>query len=169
MTIRTPRPFDSNCTGPSAKFGWYLNFPGTGEQVIFSPELVQQAITVNSIVPAANAPTSCTILSDTGFTYVLSAMTGAAFIEVFLPPSEALNPGVNTNQAYLDPHAIAMQTNATGSSFITQNGSGVSYLVYETNQAQGGANGGNNSPGQPLGLNLPPNTIGHRLSWTERR
>jgi type IV pilus assembly protein PilY1 len=161
----------TGCTGASAKFGWYLNFPATQEQVIYSPELVQQAITVNSTVPAANAPTSCTILPDTGFTYVLSAMTGGAFNEVFLPPSEALNPGVNTNQAYLDPHAIAMQTNATGSSFITQNASGVSYLVYETNQVESGGpgGGGNNIQGGTLGLNLPPNTIGRRLSWTERR
>jgi type IV pilus assembly protein PilY1 len=164
----------TGCTGGSAQFGWYLNFPGTEEQVVYSPELVQQAITVNSIVPAANAPTSCNILSDTGFTYVLSAMTGLAFNEVFLPPDEAVNPGVNTNQAYLDPHAIGMQTNATGSSFITQNGSGTSYLVYETNQVEGGSgsgsgSGNNNIQGGTLGLNLPPNTVGRRLSWTELR
>jgi type IV pilus assembly protein PilY1 len=160
----------TGCTGGSAQYGWYLNMPGTQEQVIYSPELVQQSLTVNSIVPAANVPTSCNILSDTGFTYVLSAMTGGAFNEVFLPPGEAANPGVNTNQAYLDPHAIAMQTNATGSSFVTQNASGTSYLVYETNQVEGGSgSGGNNIQGGTLGLNLPPNTIGRRLSWTERR
>src|SRR4029077_14215279 len=37
-----------NCAS-NGKFGWYLNFPGTQEQVIFSPELVFQALTVNSI------------------------------------------------------------------------------------------------------------------------
>jgi type IV pilus assembly protein PilY1 len=159
----------TGCTGASAQFGWYLNFPGTQEQVIYSPELVQQALTVNSIVPAANAPTSCAILSDTGFTYVLSAMTGAAFNAVFLPPSESA-AGLGTNPAYADVHAIAMQTNATGSSFVTQNASGTSYLVYETNQVEGGnGSGGNNIQGGTLGLNLPPNTIGRRLSWTERR
>ena len=71
------------------QFGWYLNLPGTGEQVIYSPELVQQALTVNSIVPANNSPTSCSNNSDTGFTYVLSALTGGAFNQVFLPPGEA--------------------------------------------------------------------------------
>ena len=147
------------------QFGWYLNLPGSQEQIIFSPELVAQALTVNSIVPANNTPVSCSILSDTGFTYVVSVMNGAAFNQVFLPPAEAINPGVNTNQAYLDPHAIALQTNATGSSFITTNSGGTQYLVYETNQM-----GGNNSLlGGTLGLNLPPNVIGRRLSWTERR
>ena len=158
------------CASGNNKFGWYLNLPGTQEQIVFSPELVAQALTVNSIVPAANSPTGCTNLADTGYTYVISAMTGGAFNQVFLPPSEALNPGVNTNQAYLDQHAIAMQTNATGSSFVTGNASGVNYLVYETNQVEGG-NGanGNTLQGGTLGLNLPPNTTGHRLSWIELR
>jgi type IV pilus assembly protein PilY1 len=158
-----------NCAS-NGKFGWYINFPGTKEQVIFSPELVAQAITVNSIVPAANAPTACTNLSDTGFTYVLSAMTGAAFNQVFLPPSEAANPLVNSDARYTDNAAIAMQTNATGSSFITGNNAGTKYLVYETNQVQGGGGAGaNNIQGGTLGLNLPPNTTGRRLSWIERR
>jgi type IV pilus assembly protein PilY1 len=164
------------CTsgGQPRQFGWYLNLPGNQEQIVYSPELVQQALTVNSIVPANNAPTSCAISSDTGFTYVLSAMTGGAFNQVFYPPGEQAffnaNPTVNP-AAYQDAHAIAMQTNATGSSFITSNSSGTQYLVYETNQVQGGnaGTGGNNIQGGTLGLNLPPNTTGHRLSWIELR
>ena len=63
-----------------------------------------------------------------------------------------------------------MQTNATGSSFVTGNSMGTNYLVYETNQVEtgNGANG-NNIQGGTLGLNLPPNTTGHRLSWIELR
>ncbi|HEX4387226.1 MAG TPA: PilC/PilY family type IV pilus protein [Steroidobacteraceae bacterium] len=158
-----------NCAS-NGKFGWYLNFPGTQEQVIFSPELVSQALTVNSIVPAPNNPLSCATVNDTGFTYVLSAMTGGAFNQVFLPPSEAANPLVNSDARYTDNAAIAMQTNATGSSFITGNSAGTKYLVYETNQVQGGGGAGaNNIQGGTLGLNLPPNTTGRRLSWIERR
>ena len=152
----------------ASAYGWYLNLPGAGEQIIYSPELVQQALTVNSIVPAVNTPTSCSNNTDTGFTYVISALTGGAFNQVFLPPSQRINPGVNTNQAYLDNVAIAMQTNATGSSFITTNSAGTAYLVYETNQVESG-NGGGNIQGGTLGLNLPPNTTGRRLSWIERR
>jgi type IV pilus assembly protein PilY1 len=164
------------CTSGSQprQFGWYLNLPGAGEQIIYSPELVQQALTVNSIVPANNSPTSCSNNSDTGFTYVLSALTGGAFNQVFLPPGEQAffnaNPTVNP-AAYQDAHAIAMQTNATGSSFVTSNSSGVQYLVYETNMVESGnaGVGGNNIQGGTLGLNLPPNTTGHRLSWIELR
>ncbi len=164
------------CTSGSQprQYGWYLNLPGAGEQIIYSPELVQQAITVNSIVPAPNSPTSCAISNDTGFTYVLSALTGGAFNEVFLPPGEQAyfnaNPTANA-AAYQDAHAIAMQTNATGSSFVTSNSAGTEYLVYETNmiQSSNAGVGGNNIQGGTLGLNLPPNTTGHRLSWIELR
>lgn len=151
----------------SPKFGWYLDLPGIQEQVIYSPQLVAQALTVNSVVPAPNIPTSCANLSDTGFTYVISAMTGAAFFQVFLPPSEANNAAVNTNPRYTDTQAAAMQTNATGSSFITANNAGTKFLVYETNQVQSG--NANDIQGGALGLNLPPNVTGRRLSWVERR
>jgi type IV pilus assembly protein PilY1 len=157
----------TTCSGTNNQFGWYLNFPGTQEQVIYSPELVQQALTVNTILPAQNAPTSCGSGTDTGYTYVLSALTGAYFNQVFLPPSEAANSQYNTNPAYLDSHAIAMQTDATGSSFVTTNASGTSFLVYETNQTETG--NPNNILGGALGLQLPPNTLGHRLSWIELR
>jgi type IV pilus assembly protein PilY1 len=158
------------CASNNVSFGWYLNLPGTNEQIIYNPELVDQAITVNSTVPANNSPTSCTNNSDTGYTYVMNAINGGAFNEVFLPPTEANNPLVNSTAAYTDPKAIAMQTNATGSSFVTTNGSGVSFLVYETNQVESG-NGANGNvlQGGTLGLNLPPNTVGHRLSWVELR
>jgi type IV pilus assembly protein PilY1 len=159
----------STCSG-NMQFGWYLNLPGTQEQIIYGAELVAQALTVNSIVPATNNPTSCTNQSDTGFTYVLSAMTGGAFNQVFLPPSEAANSAVNTNPKYTDTAAIAMQTNATGSSFITVNAAGTKFLVYETNQVETGAGAnGNDILGGALGLNLPTNTAGRRLTWIERR
>jgi type IV pilus assembly protein PilY1 len=151
----------TGCTGSAAQFGWTLTLPGTQEQIIYNPEMVAQALTVNSIVPAANNPTSCASPSDTGFTYLLSAMTGGAFTQVFLPPSEASNPNVNTNPAYLDQYAIGMQTNATGGSFITSNNGGTEFLVFETNSAGGGSG--------VVGANLPPNTTGRRLGWIERR
>jgi type IV pilus assembly protein PilY1 len=159
----------TTCAGGASAntmYGWYLNLPGSNEQIIYNPELVQQALTVNSVVPAANDPTSCAIPTDTGITYVLSAMTGTAFNQVFLPPAEAANPVVNTNPAYLDANAVGMQTNATGSSFITGNSSGTMYLVVETNQVQANSS---NIQSNTFGMNLPSNTTGRRINWVERR
>jgi hypothetical protein len=63
-----------------------------------------------------------------------------------------------------------MQTNATGTSFITSNSAGGMYLIYETNQVQGGSGAPANALQiGTLGLNLPPNTTGRRISWIERR
>lgn len=146
------------------QFGWYLNLPGAQEQVIYSPELVLQALAVNTVVPMPNDPTACASPNDTGFTYVLNAMTGGAFNTVFLPPSEAANSAVNTNPKYTDAVAIGIQTNATGTSFITSNAAGTRFLVSETNQVAG-----NNIASSIVGLNLPPNNIGRRLSWIQRR
>jgi type IV pilus assembly protein PilY1 len=168
--------WNGGCPGsPGRQFGWTFALPGTQEQVIYSPELVAQAFTVNSIIPAQNAPTNCTLNTDTGYTYVVQALTGGAFNTVFLPPGEQqflnANPSINA-APYQDASAIGMQTNATGSSFITTNSAGTQYLVYETNQVQGGAGGtggSNNLQGGTLGLNLPPNTTGRRLSWIELR
>jgi hypothetical protein len=153
----------SSCA-TNKQFGWYLNLPGVQEQIIYSAELVLQALTVNSVVPASNSLTSCAPQIDTGFTYVVNAMTGGAFTQVFLPPSEAANTALNTNPRYTDSVAIGLQTNATGSSFVTTNAGGTRFLVYETNQLSG-----NNILGGTLGLNLPANSTGRRLSWIERR
>ena len=85
---------------------------------------------------------------------------------MFLPPSEATNSAINTNPRYTDSVAVGIQTNATGTSFVTSNAAGTRFLVYETNQL-GSASG--NIAGGTLGLNLPANTTGRRLSWIERR
>ena len=70
---------------------------------------------------------------------MVSALTGGAFNQVFLPAERGGESAVNTNPPYTDANAIAMQTNATGSSFITGNNAGTKFLVYETNQIQSGA------------------------------
>jgi type IV pilus assembly protein PilY1 len=157
----------SSCSS-NKKFGWYLNLPGAQEQVVFGPELVLSALTVNTLVPAPNNPTACAAPVDTGFTYVVNAMTGGAFNTVFLPPNSS--SAVKTNPKYTDSVAIAIQTNATGTSFITSNAAGTRFLVYETNQVEGGSGlAANNIAGGALGLNLPNNNTGRRLSWIERR
>ncbi|MBV8341848.1 MAG: pilus assembly protein PilY, partial [Gammaproteobacteria bacterium] len=156
------------CGGGAAQFGWYFNLPGAQEQIVYNPELIAQAITVNSLVPAVYSRTACTSLSDTGFTYVVSAMTGAAFNEVFLPPSEA-QTSLGTDPRYTDANAIGIQTDASGSSLIVMNNAGTRFLVMETDRTQGSGANANNIADNVTGTNLPPNTTGRRLSWVERR
>jgi type IV pilus assembly protein PilY1 len=159
----------SGCTGSSAQYGWYINFPGTQEQVIYSPELIAPAVTVNSILPAPNNPTSCTTVSDEGFTYVLNAMTGGAYPYAFYPSSISGQLGANPNQTLQaqlnDQYAAGIQTNATGTSVVVTGSNGNTTLVYQNNQSCGTSGTCQNVST----LNVPSNVSGRRVSWIERR
>jgi type IV pilus assembly protein PilY1 len=137
------------------QFGWYLPLPGTNsvsgvvssyEQFIYNPEIIGPSVVINSILPAVNTPTSCTIASDQGWTYAVSALTGAALTNAF--------------PTYYDTNAVGVETNATGGSFPIQNSTGQTYLVYQ--QIPGG-------PAPPLQYNPGANTTAKRLTWIQRR
>lgn len=136
------------------QFGWYLPLPGTNtmsgtvssyEQFIYNPEIIGPAVVINSILPAVNVPTSCTISSDQGWTYAVSALTGGALNNAF--------------PQYYDTNAAGVQTNATGGSFPIQNSTGQTYLVYQT------------VLNQHLVTQFNPgaNTTAKRLTWVQRR
>jgi len=94
-------------------------------------------------------------------------MTGNAFHQVFLPPSQAANSAVNSNPRYIDARPSPCRPTRPAAPHHLNN-AGTRYLVYETDQTQA-RGAGNNIAGGSLGLNLPPNTTGRRLSWIERR
>ncbi|MGB6603178.1 MAG: hypothetical protein WBE65_02650, partial [Steroidobacteraceae bacterium] len=147
----------TTCGSSSAsnqQFGWYLPLPGTTttsgtvssyEQFIYNPEIVGPAVVINSILPAANIPTSCTISSDQGWTYAVSALTGAALTNAF--------------PQYNDANAAGVNTNATGGSFPIQNSTGQTYLVYQTVL----------NAHEVTQFNPGANTTAKRLTWVQRR
>jgi type IV pilus assembly protein PilY1 len=139
-------------SGTNDQFGWYVTLPGgtsqLPEQVVFSPELVNGAFVVNSTVPPSNTLLSCTVASQTGYTYALQVLSGGAFNNFF--------------PLYNDYVAAGVATNATGTSFPVQTANGESWLVYQTYQP--GA-----TPPAPLQINTGANSTGHRITWTELR
>jgi type IV pilus assembly protein PilY1 len=138
------------CTGTAGKFGWYLNLLGGQEQIVYNPELLQGVFLVNSIVPANNLVTSCTVNNDTGFTYAISVLTGAA------PPSFFIS--------YADASAAGVQLNAVGtSSVVTSSVPGNPLKYFLVFQTTGG------TPGPPAGVTPPANTKGRRLTWVQLR
>jgi type IV pilus assembly protein PilY1 len=126
-------------------FGWYFDLPGAGEQVIYNPEVALPGFTFNTIVPADNKPTECTLNTDKGFTYQVSALTGGAI--------------ANSFPQYNDATAVGVETDATGTSFLVQNSAGETYLIYQTVT---------NSHGSTQ-LKLPANTKANRLTWIQVR
>lgn len=141
------------CTSGNNKFGWYVNLPGTSEQVIFNPVYYQGALIVDSTVPANNTPTSCSSSLDTGFTYVLNVANGGVFNNAF--PTFINNQGTQAG----DPLAAGVQTNATGSVYVVTTPQKTSNIIYQTVTG---------APGSQE-VNVPPNTKSKRLTWVEKR
>jgi hypothetical protein len=133
---------------------------------------------VNSTVPAVNSTTSCTINTDTGFTYALNIANGGVFNNAF-PTFSFTNPTTNISTGVIaDPTAAGVETNATGSVFVVNTSEGKTNLVFQT--VSGGispppTSGTTGTTGKGLGvnnstgLNVPTNTLAKRLTWVERR
>ena len=152
-------PGSTSCTGsPNPSFGWYANLPSSSEQIIFNPVYFQGAILVNSTIPAVNSATSCTIITDTGYTYALSVANGGVFTNAF-PNYMYTNPTTNITTQVSDSVEAGVLTNATGSVYVVSTSEGKTNLVYQTVSGTPGAQQ----------VNIPSNTKAKRLTWIERR
>ncbi len=140
------------CPSGNSSFGWYATLPSTSEQIIFNPVFYNGGILVNSTVPATNSATSCTINTDTGYTYALSITNGGVFANAF--PKYTNNGTLVT-----DSIEAGIQTNATGSVYVVTTAEGTSNIVYQTVSGTPGAQQ----------VNIPANTKAKRLTWIERR
>ncbi len=100
---------------------------------------------MNSIVPANNQVNSCTINTDTGFTYAINVLNGNAVPNFFV--------------GYHDAAAGGTQTNAVGQSFPVTSSTGSLWLISQTV---------NN---QPIVQQVNPgaNGKGRRLTWVQLR
>jgi len=119
----------TTCGSANTSFGWYANLAGTNEQVIYNPQLVGSAFSVNSIIPASNSLIQCTTALDTGYTYAIGLGTGAvapasagntSFFVNTTTTSTNSTTGVTTTTttAITDANAVGVSTNATGSSTV---------------------------------------------------
>jgi len=129
------------------RFGWYVDLPGSNEQIVFNPIFFQGAFIVDSSVPANNIPTSCTTNSDTGFTYVLAVGNGGTFTSTFNNRRDAM---VNT---------VGVETDATGSPYVVTTAEQTTNLIFQTVTG---------IPGSEQ-INLPSNAKATRLTWVELR
>jgi len=147
-------PASGTC-GTGSKFGWFLDLPGNQEQIIYNPQVIGNAFQVNSIVPAGTNLLSCNIVVDTGFSYAVSLLTGAAIPNFF---QNFTNDTSGT--------AVGIQTNATGSSAVVNTSQSSNadagtqtYLVYQTTTGSGGTQQ----------INPTNNITGQRVTWKQLR
>jgi type IV pilus assembly protein PilY1 len=150
-----------NCSGSCSgnQFGWYVNLPNTNEQIVSNPIAFQQAVTVNSTIPASNAVLSCTSNSDQGVTYVFSPITGGTFTST----SGAATSGFTSNSS--QTNMVGLVTNETGALTVVNTTEGTTWLVGQsiTPPAAG------SPPAQPTQITLPPNVTVNRKTWVQLR
>jgi type IV pilus assembly protein PilY1 len=143
----------SGCTN-TPQVGWYITLGHPGEQVIFNPVIYQNALLINTTVPADNQPFSCTNTGDGGYTIAVALDTGAAIPGLF--------------PQYGDTLAAGSLTNNSGSPFVVLVG-GQAFML---TQSVGG--------GKPDGTLKcdkkdceaaisPKGPVGKRLTWIQRR
>jgi len=128
----------------NTKYGWKVDLPLTGEQVIYNPVLADGALELNTTIPPSTGSTSCTIPVPTGWTMAFNPLTGGTFANSYFPDG--------TNQSII----MGNQLNAAGSPGTTSV-DGDKYVF------------GPNTSGDPVIVKKTPpsNVIGKRITWKQ--
>ncbi|HUO79496.1 MAG TPA: PilC/PilY family type IV pilus protein [Steroidobacteraceae bacterium] len=147
--------FGGNKCATNTQFGWYLNLPASGEQVIYSPVLQVGAFIVNTTIPPNTNALSCTPANPTGWTMAINPITGGSFTKSFFGDSNG--HFVNYNGQVVSGLALS----GTGSvSIVTTSGTSTgTFLVTQTTSGVGVV-----KPINPLAT-----AKGSRLTWVELR
>jgi type IV pilus assembly protein PilY1 len=156
----------STCGTGNTQFGFAVALPGAQEQVVFNPLIFQNALIVNTTIPAANSPSSCTVAHDTGDTIAISLVTGGAL-------------GSNVTGSYFlgstDPNMAGSLTNGTGTPFPAQAGGKTFILTQSLGDTAGtgttsSGGGGLQCTGKFCSGAVQTATLtSKRLTWLERR
>jgi type IV pilus assembly protein PilY1 len=147
------------CAGANSQFGFAAALPGRKEQIVYNPLIFQNALVVNTTIPARNSPSSCTVLHDTGNTIAISLATGGSL-------------GSNVTGSYFvgssDPTLAGVETNGTGTPFPALAG-GKTFLLTQTLGDAGGG-GGFVCSGKFCSGSVQAATLtSKRLTWIQRR
>ncbi|MGH8259309.1 MAG: PilC/PilY family type IV pilus protein, partial [Steroidobacteraceae bacterium] len=157
----TPEPNDTSsmCPNPGTQFGWYMQLPGTDEQVVFNPTLSPDGeLVVNTYIPLQDSPLSCSsTTSGTGFTMAIQPGSGAGSTSGFFT-IDTNNGSTTTANA-----ADGVQLNGTGIPWFISSGqkgdNNSEYLITQTSSG----------PAPPMATNRHVVVAGKRLNWVQRR
>jgi len=165
----TPSPFDTSsmCPNPGTDFGWYMQLPATGEQIIFDPVISPDGeLVFNSFIPVQDSPLVCdAAVSGTGFSMAVQPDSGSS-----VATGPEAGSGSTTATAYFNVNTSngavnvsGVQQNAVGlPMFISvgMTGNNTEYMLGST--AAGGAT-------TPQAINRYAAVQGARLYWIQRR
>ncbi|HEY3809361.1 MAG TPA: PilC/PilY family type IV pilus protein [Steroidobacteraceae bacterium] len=166
----------SSTTCNTGKFGWYIDLPGTNgatsgslsltEQVVSTPQLFENALLVNSTIPANNQPLNCNSpTTDTGVTYALSIVSGGAFGANGTTPSSSTTTFNSAFINYRDTAVVGVQSNETGALSVVNTSAGTTFLIGQDISIPAAGTG---APGQAQQISLSDTSV-NRLTWVELR
>jgi type IV pilus assembly protein PilY1 len=138
--------------GTSTTLGWYVQLPGTGEQVIFDPILSPDGeFVVNTFIPASSTPLDCKAAQSSGFSMGVDPLSGGGSLVGYFY--------VNSNV----PAADGVQLNGVGIPALLSSGQtadgNAEYFITQTT-------GGSATPNK---INRAVIVSGTRLNWLQRR
>lgn len=136
----------------NTQFGWQLNLPDSGEQIIYSPTTAYGLFIVNTTIPAANQALSCSNLPPTGYTMAIAADTGGAPTSSFF--ATATNNYVSANGAIVAGIGLSAVGTPSFVSAMTK--------PYMVNQTSSGV-------GTVTQVNAGAAGTGQRLNWIKLR
>jgi type IV pilus assembly protein PilY1 len=160
----------TTCVSGNNQFGWMIALPGVQEQVVYNPLVYQNALFVNTTIPAVNSTTSCVVATNTGNTIAISLATGGAL-------GNATTGSFFRNTT--DTNAAGSMTNGTGTPFIAQAGGSTFVLTQSLGNGSFSVASGAAPAAGPLSCTTGGNTCqgriqsasltSKRLTWIERR
>ena len=84
-TFRTVSPADGTicwegstiCSSGNTQMGYKMDLPGSGEQVVYNPTLIDDSFVYNSVIPQSSQPLTCGNTPAAGFTMTTSIINGS--------------------------------------------------------------------------------------------
>ena len=141
------------CSTSNDQYGWYLDLPTSGEQVIYNPISNSGAFIVNTTIPPSASNSQCSPSTTTGWTMAFNIQTGGDFAQGFFPgPDGTYNTASGSNPIN------GIQMNAIGSGSIVSVGNS----PYDVAQTPNGI-------AVVTGINPQSGVIARRVTWTELR
>jgi type IV pilus assembly protein PilY1 len=152
---------DGSSCGTNPQYGWYLQLPGTKEQLLFNPLLYQGTLYFNTTIPPSNSPLNCNPSTETGNTYAVSGTTGGVVSGLF------------PDFAATDANAAGESTDPSGSPFVVLAGGGA-FVLTQSTAAMNNESTPTSGPFACTGnVCETPVTYhgetGQRLTWIEKR
>ncbi|MGO9446744.1 MAG: pilus assembly protein, partial [Thiobacillaceae bacterium] len=144
------------CPAPAVDnmYGWYLDLPSTGEEVIYNPLFALGTFMVNTFIPSSVSDLTCSTQTSSGFTMALNPANGGALANSFFANAQG-------NFVTIQGQVVAgLAQNAVGTpSVVTYGTSNAPYMI---NQTGGGV-------GEVAPINPQAGGFGGRATWVQLR